>query len=318
MRENFDPRQLVDRATLGQLMKRRDGPAALRLAVHLGLFIGAVAALAWAGFSLPWWLRAPGIVVLAFLIFTLYAPLHEATHLSAFASRRANQVVAWVTGVIYGYSPGVHTDFHFEHHRHTNHAEDPEKGLSLPTDLPLRTPLLLVLIGVLGVLPPLHSVALALAPTSSWDRLEAGWTRPEKRARLKRECGLVALIWLGGGVATALVHPTLALDLALAILLARTMHAVVTISEHEGMPVEGHQLERTRSVRSNPVLRWFWWNMNFHSEHHAWPAVPFHQLPELHRLVAGRGVHIERSYLRFYLRRGYDEGHVPGGAPAGR
>eukprot|EP00666_Eupelagonemidae_sp_cell4sb_P015905 gene15905-16082_t len=27
------------------------------------------------------------------------------------------------------------------------------------------------------------------------------------------------------------------------------------------------------------------WNMPFHVEHHAWPSVPFHQLPALHRAV---------------------------------
>jgi fatty acid desaturase len=32
----------------------------------------------------------------------------------------------------------------------------------------------------------------------------------------------------------------------------------------------------------NPVLRFIYWNMNYHVEHHMFPMVPYHRLPELH------------------------------------
>lgn len=306
MKVNFDPKQLVDRQTLQGLMTRSNGPALIRLIGHMALFLGSFAALAYVG-DQPWHLRAPLILWVGFLLFSLYAPFHEATHGTAFVSKRANLAVAWMTGVFYGYSPGVHADFHFEHHRKTNAADDPEKGLSLPADVPLRTPLLWLLIGLFGTLPALHSMILAVAPVRAWDRLEAAWTRPRHRAQLKRESAIVGLLWLGAIIAGAVFAPGLLLDCAVALLIARLIHAAITISEHEGMPVEGHQIERTRTVTSNPLLRFFWWNMNYHAEHHAWPAVPFHQLPALHRLVVGQGVPTERGYLHFYLRRGYRE-----------
>ena len=31
-----------------------------------------------------------------------------------------------------------------------------------------------------------------------------------------------------------------------------------------------------------PLLRWMGWNMQYHTAHHTFPAVPFHRLPELH------------------------------------
>lgn len=34
-----------------------------------------------------------------------------------------------------------------------------------------------------------------------------------------------------------------------------------------------------------PVMRYLYWNMNFHIEHHMFAAVPFHRLPRLHALV---------------------------------
>jgi fatty acid desaturase len=32
----------------------------------------------------------------------------------------------------------------------------------------------------------------------------------------------------------------------------------------------------------NRVLRFLYWNMNFHIEHHMFPMVPYHALPALH------------------------------------
>ena len=40
------------------------------------------------------------------------------------------------------------------------------------------------------------------------------------------------------------------------------------------------------TVLANPLIRWLYWNMNYHTEHHMYAAVPFHRLPELHRAVA--------------------------------
>jgi fatty acid desaturase len=32
----------------------------------------------------------------------------------------------------------------------------------------------------------------------------------------------------------------------------------------------------------NPISRFIYWNMNYHVEHHMFPMVPYHRLPELH------------------------------------
>ncbi len=39
------------------------------------------------------------------------------------------------------------------------------------------------------------------------------------------------------------------------------------------------------TVRFGPVLRFLYWSMNYHIEHHMYAAVPFYNLPRLHRLV---------------------------------
>ena len=55
-------------------------------------------------------------------------------------------------------------------------------------------------------------------------------------------------------------------------------------------------LANTRSTVTNAFEQRFAGNMPHHAEHHAYPAVPFHALPRLHALLAGRVVHTAPSY----------------------
>jgi len=35
----------------------------------------------------------------------------------------------------------------------------------------------------------------------------------------------------------------------------------------------------------NPLSRFLYWNMNYHLDHHMFPMVPYHALPQLHELL---------------------------------
>ena len=45
-------------------------------------------------------------------------------------------------------------------------------------------------------------------------------------------------------------------------------------------------------------MRLFAWNMPYHAEHHAYPAIPFHALPRLHARVRGEIENLEPGYVR--------------------
>jgi fatty acid desaturase len=46
--------------------------------------------------------------------------------------------------------------------------------------------------------------------------------------------------------------------------------------------------ENSRTTRSLAPIRRLAWNMPYHAEHHACPALPFHTLPAAHRLLRSR------------------------------
>ncbi|MGV8985871.1 MAG: fatty acid desaturase [Cypionkella sp.] len=56
--------------------------------------------------------------------------------------------------------------------------------------------------------------------------------------------------------------------------------------QHGGMAedVVDHRLN-SRTVYTNPISRWLYWNLNYHVEHHMLPMVPYHALPRLHELM---------------------------------
>jgi fatty acid desaturase len=60
------------------------------------------------------------------------------------------------------------------------------------------------------------------------------------------------------------------------------------VLQHGGLAdnVLDHRLN-SRTVYMNPISRFIYWNMNYHIEHHMFPMVPYHALPQLHELVKG-------------------------------
>ena len=64
------------------------------------------------------------------------------------------------------------------------------------------------------------------------------------------------------------------------------LHVITGITQHGGLAEDAldHRLN-SRTVYMNPVIRFLYWNMNYHVEHHMFPMVPYHRLPELHALI---------------------------------
>jgi fatty acid desaturase len=65
----------------------------------------------------------------------------------------------------------------------------------------------------------------------------------------------------------------------------KPVHQLQNTIEHLGRPHEDNVLVNTRSTRTNAVMRWLGWQMQYHTAHHAFPGVPFHRLRELNEAI---------------------------------
>lgn len=299
MDESFEYRPLLDRNTLGALQQRADTLSLVRLILHLGAFLLC----AWVVVIVsPYPLVATFFTILLAAVWaTLFAPFHECTHQTAFRSRELNTLGTWLSSIPFGMAPAVYRAFHFAHHRYTHDPKrDPEITVApdqfaiWPTDP--RAWLALISGLWLLKLEMTVLVEFSTTPLAQWDRL-APWAPPEQRARLAWQTRIVALIWLALVVAALLGAPGARWLLA-ALVLSHLFQAVWLTTEHRGLPHEGTILARTRTMLPAAWVRWWLWNMNYHAEHHAWPAIPWHALPTVHERVAGHLDHQAQGYWR--------------------
>jgi fatty acid desaturase len=80
-------------------------------------------------------------------------------------------------------------------------------------------------------------------------------------------------------------------------LLAQPLLRAILICEHTGCTLGENGLTNTRTTLTNPLVRLFMWNMPYHTEHHLYPSIPFHQLPAAHRHIRDRLAHLASSYV---------------------
>jgi fatty acid desaturase len=123
--------------------------------------------------------------------------------------------------------------------------------------------------------------------------------RHSRQRRVAWESRVVVLVLAGGVIAGLRWVPGFS-ALLLAWPIAHLVLGFYLMPEHTGLPHDGSQAHRTRSVVSNAVVRWWMWNMPLHAVHHVHPSVPFHAVPRAHERLASRLEHESPGYLAFH------------------
>ena len=126
------------------------------------------------------------------------------------------------------------------------------------------------------------------------------WLTPEQTRGVVLEARITVGLWVAIAAVSTAAGSWLAVLLWIGPLLTtKAFHQLQNTGEHVGMPHVPDIFRNTRTLIGPPPMRWLMWNMSYHTAHHAFPGVPFHALPVLHReIVAGLGrTVIERGYL---------------------
>jgi fatty acid desaturase len=224
----------------------------------------------------------------------LYAGQHELSHWTVFRTGWLNEWLGRLFGFVLFYPRTFDQVQHMAHHRFTQDwAKDGELARERYT---------------------LGSYLLWMSGLSYWytrwrrilrfsmGKITEPYLPAKRHPELIREARLhLAGYALIAGVSLA-AHSRAAVVLWLAPMLAmKCVHQLQNTIEHLGLPHEDNVLMNTRSTRTNAVMRWLGWQMQYHTAHHAFPGVPFHRLRELHEAIfTARGaVPPTMSYLGF-------------------
>ena len=275
------------------MTERSDGPGLWHLTGHLGAIV-AVGGLIAAGVP-GWWALLPVQGMLIVFLFTLE---HEATHRTPFRTVWLNDWVGRLCGVLLVLPFEWFRAFHMAHHRWTNlPGKDPE--LAGPKPATLRAWVWHVS-GVPYWISEVRLMARLVAGRVTEDFVAEG-----AKARVVTEARWMAGVY-GLAALSLLWSPVLLWVWLVPVLLGQPFLRLYLLAEHGDCPEVVNMFENTRTTFTTALMRWLAWNMPYHVEHHVWPTVPFHRLPQVHGLMQAELRVTAEGYAAFtkeYLAR---------------
>jgi len=266
-------RELLDPARLRRL-HRVSGPR------HAWIALRQFALAALTGFLIVryrdrWPVWVPSALLLGFVIFSFTVLLHEVVHHAVFRRRegRLNTLLGWFYALPSGLSPSQFTRWHLDHHAELGTGEKDPKRHHLTPKIVRRW------YKALYLTPALFPIYFRAAAR------EAASYPPAFRRHLRRErvivigvhllaMAAIALLW-GGAVLLKLYLLPVFFVFPIAFTINR-------LGQHYDIEPEDPAAWGT-IIRTNPVWNFLFLWSSYHMEHHFFPAVPFYNLPALHR-----------------------------------
>jgi fatty acid desaturase len=307
---------LAGRATLDigivrALSTRSDERGLLRFAGHLGV-MALTGSLVW--FALMrgwWWLLLPALVVHGFTLVTMFAPMHECVHRTAFASPKLNEIFGWLAGLLGFYNFHYYRYYHTWHHRYT---QDPARDPELMTPKPRnRREYWQEISGwSFWTRRPVIYTKLALGMMDDYPFIPANG-----RAKVQKSTAAQFAVYIVAIGLCFVGYPYAWWLWFLPAIVAQPLLRAILIVEHTGCTTDENGLTNTRTTLASPPVRFLMWNMSFHAEHHLYPSISFHQLPQAHRELKAKITHISPSYAASNrdVLAAIDGGYVTGTSP---
>lgn len=277
-------RSPLSKAQLSSLSQRSDRQGALHVASHL-LLLCATGTLAY------WALRSHHYgwaLVALFFHGSFYSFLgwagagHELVHRTVFKTRVINDLFlalfAFLTWSNYVYFRASH----IRHHQKTVLGHQ-DGEVRLPQTLRYREWIWSLTLD----LPAMYR-AIRIVTENSLGIIRGQWGAqlfPDQASRRQvirvARITLLGHLLLAAGFIASGLWPLLLL-VTFAPFIADWLNKTLALAQHFGMQGNVHDFRlNSRSVLLHPFLAFLYWQMNYHIEHHMYPAVPFYQLKHL-------------------------------------
>lgn len=270
-----------------RLTARSDAAGLRHLVWHVGAIGACTAGIVWA---VPGW---PLLVfVQGILLCFLFTLAHECTHQTPFRTPRITEAAGVISSGLIGMSFTWFRYFHLAHHKHTNDPErDPELADGPRPDS--WSQLIRYLSGWgywSGNFRQLFVLTFGTADEVYLPRRQVPRMRQEARVLL----GLYSL-----AILSLLFSPLMFWVWMLPLAVGQPVLRLYLLAEHGRCPPVANMLENSRTTFTSRLVRALAWNMPYHAEHHAYPNVPFHKLPTLHRHTRAHLKSTSNGYSEF-------------------
>jgi len=248
------------------------------------------------------WVVVPAVLIVATQQHAMFVLAHEAAHYRLFPNRLCNDLVGRLLGAFAGLSMCAYRVVHRLHHNHLYEERDPD--IALHGGYPRGKAYLVrkLVADVMGLTAWKTYRYFLGSPATNAETGKAQRPLDDTSAALRQAARadrwLVAAIQTGLPIAAGLMFGWygLAMYLLLWVLPAVTLLQAIlrlrAICEHGAPSATDSPLRAARTTLAGPVLRLilFPHHVNYHVEHHLYPAVPHYHLPRLHRKLEAMGI----------------------------
>ncbi|MFY2824895.1 fatty acid desaturase [Ruegeria sp. MALMAid1280] len=269
-------------------LQRRSNAAGLW---HLALYLaGLTATTTCIALKVPFW--PVFLMPLGVLLVFLFTLSHECTHKTPFRNGWLNEIIGHLISIPIALPFTWFRYFHLAHHKWTNHPEkDPElAGKPRPDNWP---ELLIYLSGW----PYWTGMAKTLLQ-NAFGQVDAPYLPAPQHHAMRTEARLLLALYTFACV-SLFYTPLLFWVWFCPVLIGQPFLRLYLLAEHGLCPPVANMLENSRTTFTNRIVRFLAWNMPYHAEHHAFPNVPFHQLPALHDWTRAQLLSTSDGYLDF-------------------
>ena len=284
----------IDRDKLVLLTKRRNLRPLVDNIAQLGFSALTAGAAVYAFRNLSW----PWMVLFTFIHCTFYgvygaAGNHELCHRTVFKSKWLNEFFLRIHDFLNWYDFVSFRRSHTGHHKYTVHG-DLDHEVMLPQTLHWYQWVLSLTIDLLIILR-LPRKWIRRAFRRRYDKIFLTvWERrifPEddiEGIRATRRWARIMLIGHGALITVFIItgYWYLILLVTFGHFVAMWYKILTHMPQHLGLRSGvADWRQSTRTYIADPISRFFYWNMNYHAEHHMFAAVPYYNLPKLRKEI---------------------------------
>lgn len=271
----------IPKAELRKLLERRDGPA-IRDTI---LWFGLLGVSGYAGYLLwgSWWAVLPFLVYGVIYGTTSDSRWHESSHGTAFRTDWLNNTLYEIASFMVMRESTVWRWSHTRHHSDTIIVgRDPEIAVPRPPDIKA---MLMVFFNLNTAPKYFRSVIRHCGGRLTGE--EQSYIPSSEHRKVIVKARIYLLIYaavIAAAICSRSILPLMYVGLP--NFYGAWLMPIYGDTQHAGLAenVLDHRLN-CRTVYMNRINRYLYWNMNYHVEHHMFPLVPYHALPQLHELV---------------------------------
>ena len=292
----------IDKAVMSGLMRKDDARAFIQAVGQLALFAatGVLSYLAWLHLNASNWPTALPLLLLALFAhgtngtFLGGTACHELSHKTPFANQFWNTFFLRIYAFISWFDPVGYRASHIRHHQATTH-HDLDGEVVLPTGLDMHGIKFIVTAFTFSpewVWKVFRFWMAAASGNFSRDGFfRADWLQRVADTKTRNEIRNWARILFIGHLALAALFIVTGNWFLIVIVSFGSFYApwlgiLTGAPQHAGLSPDTPDFRLCcRTYTCSWLPAFFYWNMQYHVEHHMFPAVPFYNLPRLRKAI---------------------------------